>query len=206
MSPATDPTDPTTRDRILDAAHEVFTRRGTAGARTQEIADEAGVNKALLHYYFGSKAELADAVFERAATGFFPALFGVVASPAAIPEKVRRVVEVYLDMLGRHPYLLPYLVGELQAHPERIKKIISARGPAPVAVLQRQLDDEAAAGRLRPIRAEHFMMNLVSLIGFPFVFRPAIQELLRADDGRLAELMDERRRVIPEFFLNALRP
>ncbi|HEY9013546.1 MAG TPA: TetR/AcrR family transcriptional regulator, partial [Gemmatimonadales bacterium] len=59
------PDDRETRERILDAAHAVFLRKGTAGSRTQEIADDAGVNKALVHYYFGTKAALADAVFER---------------------------------------------------------------------------------------------------------------------------------------------
>ena len=63
-----------TEQRILDAAHAVFVRRGTAGARMQEIAAEAGVNQALLHYYFRNKEQLAQAAFERAAKGFMPAV------------------------------------------------------------------------------------------------------------------------------------
>ena len=63
--PPPPPSDGETRDRILDAAHTVFIRKGTAGARTQEIADKAGVNKALVHYYYGTKATLADAIFEQ---------------------------------------------------------------------------------------------------------------------------------------------
>jgi AcrR family transcriptional regulator len=51
---STSPADQETRGKILDAAHTVFLRKGTAGSRTQEIADEAGVNKALVHYYFGT--------------------------------------------------------------------------------------------------------------------------------------------------------
>src|SRR5215470_18834221 len=67
-----------TEQRILDAAHAVFVRRGTAGARMQEIAREAGVNQALLHYYFRTKDQLARAAFARAAAEFLPAVIDVL--------------------------------------------------------------------------------------------------------------------------------
>src|SRR5258708_25095043 len=86
-----------TEERILDAAHEVFVRRGTAGARMQEIAAEAGVNQALLHYYFRNKEQLSRAAFERAARGFIPAVVQAVASDGDLEHKVRRVVDLELD-------------------------------------------------------------------------------------------------------------
>ena len=73
-----------TEDRILDAAHAVFLRRGTAGARMQEVADEAGVNKALLHYYFRSKDQLAQSVFQRALGELLPQAMDILRSPLAI--------------------------------------------------------------------------------------------------------------------------
>src|SRR5262245_46467876 len=94
-----------TEQRILDAAHGVFVRRGTAGARMQEIAAEAGVNQALLHYYFRSKDRLSQAAFERAASQFMPAVIQVLASDAELDAKVRRIVELELDHLARAPYL-----------------------------------------------------------------------------------------------------
>src|SRR3954449_10452017 len=86
-----------TEKRILDAAHAVFVRRGTAGARMQEIAAAAGVNQALLHYYFRNKEQLAHAAFERAAKGFMPAVVQVIASGGELEEKVRRVVGLELE-------------------------------------------------------------------------------------------------------------
>src|SRR5438876_3974171 len=94
-----------TETRILDAARAVFIRRGTAGARMQEIAAEAGVNQALLHYYFRNKEQLAQAAFERAAKGFMPAVVQVVASDGDLADKVRRIVELELQHLSRAPYL-----------------------------------------------------------------------------------------------------
>src|SRR4030095_14875649 len=86
-----------TEQRILDAAHAVFVRRGTAGARMQEIAAEAGTNQALLHYSSGSKDRLAQAAFERAASQLLPAVIQVLASDLALDAKVTRVVELELD-------------------------------------------------------------------------------------------------------------
>src|SRR6202521_2182169 len=91
-SPAPAP-DGQTEQRILDAAHVVFLRRGTAGARMQDIATEAGVNQALLHYYFRSKARLSEAVFRRAAQQLFPRVIEVIASEAELEDKVTRVVQ-----------------------------------------------------------------------------------------------------------------
>src|SRR5688572_27113362 len=115
-----------TERRILDAAHTVFLRRGTAGARMQEIAREAGVNSALLHYYFRSKDRLAQAVFHRAAAQLLPAVAGVLASERPLPEKVRATVEIELDRLSSTPYLPGYIISELAHHPERITHFISA--------------------------------------------------------------------------------
>src|SRR4051812_4501785 len=83
-----------TEARILDAAHTVFVRRGSAGARMQEIAAEAQVNQALLHYYFRSKEQLARAAFERAAQQLMPAVLRVVASDDELEDKVARIVAI----------------------------------------------------------------------------------------------------------------
>lgn len=195
-----------TRDRILDAAHHVFLRVGTSGARTQEIADEAGVNKALLHYYFGSKEALAAAVFERAAGELFPRIIGFLQSALPIEEKVRSVIATYLEFLPRRPYLPGYVLGELHAHPQRVQRVFGARGPTSFTVLQAQIDERVAAGTMRPIAVEHFIANLIALIVFPFAIRPVLEVVLQLDADRFAAFVDERRRTLADFFLNALRP
>src|SRR5689334_11060285 len=93
-----------TEQRILDAAHAVFVRRGTAGARMQEIAAEAGVNKALLHYYFRNKARLGEAIFRRVAQGLFARVAAVLGGDGNLDEKVRQVVALYIDQLMLTPY------------------------------------------------------------------------------------------------------
>jgi AcrR family transcriptional regulator len=192
--------------RILAAAHEVFLRRGTAGARMQEIADEAGVNKALLHYYFRNKERLAQAVFEAAAVEMFRFVFQLLRSPAALEEKVRAVVAAEVDFLMARPYLPGYILSELHHNPERITRIVAAVGTPPLEVLRGQLEAGWRAGSLREIGVEEFVVNLVSLTVFPFAGRAMIEALLGMDEARFEGFVAERKRGIPEFVLSALRP
>jgi AcrR family transcriptional regulator len=218
--------DVATEQRILDAAHAVFLRSGTAGARMQEIADEAGVNKALLHYYFRSKDRLAEAVFQRAAMRLFPAVLRILASDLEIEEKVQRVVEHYLDHLSETPYLAGYVLCELNQHPDRItqylRAVAAAAGDPSVSagrhaadkppriqaldVLEKQLRARSRGGTMRPIAREQFLVNLLGLCIFPFAARPILEALLGMDAALFQRFIAHRRKELPAFFLRALEP
>jgi TetR/AcrR family transcriptional regulator len=197
-----------TRERILDAAHAVFTRKGTAGSRTQEIAAEAGVNKALVHYYFGTKAALADAIFERAMGTIMPRIFAILADPdRSIEQKVPAIVREQIDFHSARPYLAGYLISEMHAEPERIARLFARRGGrVPLEVLRRQLREGAKAGKIRQISAEQFVANLMGMLILPFAIRPALMEMLALDATRWRVFIEERRRLIPDFFMAGLRP
>ena len=207
-----DEQNPDTEQRILDAAHAVFLRRGTSGARMQEIADEAGVNKALLHYYFRSKDRLAEAVFERAFRELLPAVLGTLGSELSVEEKVERVIAIELETLRRAPFLPGYVISELHQHPDRITQMLhaengpAARFPGVMRTLGQQLDERAAAGTLRPIDPATFTINLLSLCVFPFVARPLLGAVFGWDAEQFEGVIDERAASLAGFFLNALRP
>lgn len=206
--------DGATEQRILDAARDVFVRRGTAGARMAEIAHEAGVNQALLHYYFRSKERLSTAVFQQFAGRVFPALLQVLGSDASLDDKIDQLVALYLENLSRNPFLPGYLLSELHHHPERIPQLLAAAiGAAPDRVLPamleklgRQIDERVATGTMRPIAAEQFAINLVSLCIFPFAARPMLTVMFGMDDAAFARFIEQRKTELPEFFRNALRP
>jgi AcrR family transcriptional regulator len=201
-----------TEGRILDAAHAVFVRRGTAGARMQDIAREAGVNQALLHYYFRSKDRLAEAVFRRTAGSLFPQVVQVMTADIPIEEKVSRVVEIEIDHLSRTPGLPGYLISELHHHPERVPQLIAAlTGASADAVrprvlekVKQQIDAAVRAGRLRPIAPEQFLVNLLSLCVFPFAARPLLMVLLGLDQQGFTRFIENRRDELANFFLRAL--
>jgi TetR/AcrR family transcriptional regulator len=203
-----------TEQRILDAAHSVFIRRGTSGARMQEIAREAGVNSALLHYYFKTKEGLSEAVFRRAAKKLFPCVIQIMGSDLEIDEKVAQVVQVELDHLSQTPYLPGYLIGELTHHPARARQLVSAiAGAAPDTLLptvfdtvRKQIAAQVRAGTMRPVEPEQFMVSLLSLCVFPFAAKPLLMVLLALDQKGFDGFIRRRRSELPAFFLRALRP
>jgi len=202
-----------TERRILDAAHAVFVQRGTAGARMQDIARAAGVNQALLHYYFRSKDRLAEAVFRRTAGQLFPQVVQAMASNLPIEVKVARVVEIEIDHLRRTPGLPGYILSELHHHPDRVRQLIAALTgatpedvrPAVLMTLKQQIDAAAADGQIRSIAPEQFLVNLLSLCVFPFAARPMLMVLLGLDAEQFERFIDTRRGQLADFFLRALR-
>jgi TetR/AcrR family transcriptional regulator len=213
-SVAAAPLDADTETRILDAAHAVFMRRGTAGARMAEIAREAGVNHALVHYYFRSKQRLADAVFRRAIAQFFPAMLGVFASELPLDEKVRRVASAQIEMLLNNRYLPGYLLAELNHYPERAEQLLSTMAgtaaanirPRLLGKLTEQLDEGVRNGTLRAIPPQDFVLNLVSMIVYPFAARPLVMAIMGLDDAAFVAMMERRKVELPDFYLAALRP
>jgi TetR/AcrR family transcriptional regulator len=205
--------DSETERRILDAARAVFIRRGTAGARMQEIAAEARVNQALLHYYYRSKERLAAAVFQQAASRLFPAVLGVLGSDLSLDDKIDGLIATYIDNLMQNPFLPGYLLSELHHEPERVEQFLAATsggGPAALgstlAVLGRQIKERVDAGTMRPITPQQFAVNLISLCIFPFAARPMLSIVMGMDDAAFTRFMEQRRWELPSFFRSALRP
>jgi len=178
----------------------------------QEIADEADVNKALLHYYFRSKERLAEAVFLRAARTLFPRMLRIIASDLPLREKLHRAVATELDILEQNPYLPGYLISEFQYRPDRLHELLS--GAVSVAqmrsavmdTLQRQLDAEVAAGRLRPTRVEDLMVALLSQLVFPFAAAPMLQAILGLDEEARLAMTARRRAGLADALLRSLGP
>lgn len=204
--------DQQTEERILEAAQRVFTRNGLAGARTQDIADEAGVNRALINYYFRSRDNLAQAVFLRAASSLFPALMKTLAGEGSIEEKIQRVIDIEYDMLNRNPYLPLYVLAELQYHPQKLRDLVHTHlpiqelRPAALATLQRQLDEAAGEGRIRPTRAEDLFITLVSLIIFPFAASGVIEVMMGVSPDAQQTLRERRRHELAGFIMRGLAP
>ena len=198
-----------TEAAILEAAHTVFVRKGTSGANLKDIAQEADVNQALLHYYFRDKQTLADTVFQQVASEFIPRIQETFTAEQPVEDKVETIVERYFELLRDKPYLPVYIVGELNQNPEEMKERIRSMGLAPFENLDRldeQLREKSEAGEFRPISSEEFIVNLLSLCIFPFIGRPLIEAMFDMDEEAFDRFVEERKKTLPSLFLNSLRP
>jgi TetR/AcrR family transcriptional regulator len=208
------PKDRDTEARILAAARTVFIRRGTSGARLQEIAAEAGVNQALLHYYFGSKDELAERVFIEAAQSLMPAFAPNPVPGMVLEDLITAFVQGYIDAVRQAPFIPFYVLSEATHHPERLETLMRAAiGTVPreianrtFPVVERMIAERVAQGTMRPMNLQQLMVNVMALTVFPFVARPILSAALELDDEGFQRFLDQRREDLPRFILNALRP
>lgn len=195
-----------TEEVILDAARKVFVRDGMMGARMQDIADEAGINKALLHYYFRNKELLFEKIFLDAAQQIFPRMNAVFQSEVPLLQKIENFVEAYITVVMENPYLPIFVLNEINRDPERFLKKLwpnhSKPNPAP---LLKQIQEEVAAGRIKPIDPASLLVNMISLVVFPFVGRPMIQHMIGMDKKQFAAFMQQRKQELSRFIIDAIR-
>jgi AcrR family transcriptional regulator len=197
------------RMRILDAADAVFIRRGIDGARMQEIADRARVNKALLHYYFQSKIGLARAVWLRIAASFVPGVLEMLASDISLDEKIERFVDTYHAVLTRHPYLMVFALSEAARRPELVHDFYSAErrraARRMIGKLREQISARTKRTKSRPVSAEQFFVTLVGSCLFPFASRALLVEVVGLDPAKVQDFMERRRKDLPTFLKRALQ-
>jgi len=197
---------PSAEQRILAAAHKIFTTRGMAGARMQDIADEAGINKALLHYYFRDKDKLFEVVFLEEAQKFFPKINDIFNSDAPLFEKIGNFVNEYIDEMLVNPYLPWFVMNEINRDPDQFMYKIWGKEnlPKPGKFLE-QIGKEIKNGTIKKISPVHLLMNLLSMTIFPFVAKPMITRNLRLSDAQFRTIMEERRKEVPKFIIDSIK-
>ncbi|MBL7733163.1 MAG: TetR/AcrR family transcriptional regulator [Chitinophagaceae bacterium] len=196
----------TTEEKILAAARKVFTTKGMTGARMQDIADEAGMNKALLHYYFKDKDKLFENVFLAEAQKFFPKINAIFNSEETLFDKIRNFVSEYIDEILSNPDLPWFVLNEMNRDPEQfLFKVWGKENLPKPAKLLAQVEQEVKAGIIKPISPVHLLMNMISLTIFPFVGKPMFLYNLRISEKQFREIMEQRKKEIPEFIINAIK-
>ncbi|MBL7850463.1 MAG: TetR/AcrR family transcriptional regulator [Cyclobacteriaceae bacterium] len=198
-----------TEKAILDAARKVFTHRGFAGARMDEIAREAGINRALLHYYFRSKDKLFDLVFAQRAREFFLGLAGIIGGPGSLEDKIKAIVEHDIDMIRSQPDLPIFIMQELTQNPDRLVRMAVESGANPSMMMKafRHAVKEAVDKKVvRPIDAGQLLINVMSLCVYPFIAKPMIKAVQELDDKQFEKMILKRKQEIVEFVMSSLKP
>lgn len=198
--------DNTTEEKILVAARKVFTSRGMAGARMQDIADEAGINKAMLHYYFKDKDKLFEVIFLAEAQKFFPRINMIFESDAPLFEKISLFVNEYIDEMTESPYLPWFVLNELNRDADQFFKKVwtMAHRPKPEKLLA-QIEKEVKKGAIKKVNALHLLVNLLSMTIFPFIAKPMLVRTMQMSETQFKQMIEQRRIEIPKFIIDSIR-
>ncbi|HLV88873.1 MAG TPA: TetR/AcrR family transcriptional regulator [Candidatus Sulfotelmatobacter sp.] len=195
------------RAAILDAAAREFADHGVAGARTDAIAKEAGVNKALLYYYFKDKETLYGAVLDDAFSGLKDTVFRVLDGAAPPREKILSYVSAYFDFIAAnrlYPRLMQReMMRAREGQSPHIEKIVKAYIQPIFVRVSQVLREGTASGEFRAVDPVHFVPSMVAMIVFYFSSAPMMQKIV-GFNPLTPERIAERRAAVLDFISAAL--
>ncbi|MDP4282274.1 MAG: TetR/AcrR family transcriptional regulator [Bacteroidota bacterium] len=191
-----------TEKLILDTAMRIFFTEGRMHATTQEIADEAGVNRTLIHYYFRSKKVLLDTLLKNARIEFSGNSDRILLSNLPFREKTEKFIGDFLNRLMKYPYLEPFITMNIIQERFKNKKLpIPAEPPAAIKHYINEIDTEMKAGNIPGKDPAQFALNLFSLIVYPLLTKQIQIRLLDLDDKAYQKILNERKKIIMDTLL-----
>lgn len=198
--------DKLTEEVIFEAATEEFLDKGLDGARMQDIADRAGINKALLHYYYRTKDKLFNAVFEKIGNIFLSKFAPVFDEKLTLEEKVRFFYREHITFLQKNPRLPAFILNEINRNPERFRKLIAN---IDIAYLWGKVEemhrDELKKYNISRENIPQIMTSIAALSVFPFAARGILEELFRKLNIKFDDYIEERKEYAAEFVIKALK-
>ena len=186
-----------TEQKIIASAERLFYQKGKAGTSMQDIADDAGINRTLLNYYFRSKDQLFEAVFRNAMSHFVPNLAAMLHSDMTFRDYVSQMIETIIDTMLENPQIPIFVLQELSSNPDRMPEIIKEMGIDP-AVAMNKMESEQGKEFGSLMDPRQVIINILSLCIFPFAARPVVTEILfNGDTDAYIEAMKQRKQLLP---------
>jgi AcrR family transcriptional regulator len=184
-----------TEEKFKEAARIVFTKKGYAGTKTRDIAEQAGLNLALLNYYFRSKEKLFEIVMIEKVVQLFSFIAPALNNPTtSLEEKIEVIATSYIEMLLKNPDLPLFVLSEIRSNPERFGKMIQSNGNILQSYFVKQL-----AQRNKAINPLQLFLNFLGMMVFPFVAKPVFMIAGQVSEDKFVDLMEQRKTLIPQW-------
>jgi AcrR family transcriptional regulator len=193
-----------TEQRIFEAASRIFQRHGYGGARMQEIADEADINISMLHYYYRSKEQLFEKVYQQKMELFFPVTFELWDTDLPLDEKIKKIIDNWYSFHKANPRIIQFWVREMNENPQRFSKFMENLSIEPHPKFDRQIKDEIKQGNITNVDPHQLSASIGALTLFPMIIKPLEQSLHNWDDQQYEQFMEERKAFLVDFILNGI--
>jgi len=198
--------DKQTEEKIFEAATEVFVEKGMDGTRMQHIADRAGINKSLLHYYYRTKDRLFEAVFEKIADQMFRKFAPVFDENLSLEEKIRFFYREHIEFLKKNPRLPSFILNEINRNPERIRKLLKNIDIDKLwKTIENQHKDELKKYNIDRKKIPQLMTSIASLSVFPFAARGIFEVIFEKTGTSFNDYLEERKEYVAEFVIRAIK-
>ncbi|MDR2886454.1 MAG: TetR/AcrR family transcriptional regulator [Bacteroidales bacterium] len=198
--------DKLTEEKIFEAATQVFLAKGMDGARMQDIADIAGINKSLLHYYFRSKDKLFDAVFEKLAKTLFSKFIPVLSPDLTLEDKVRFFFREHIAFLQQNSALPLFVLNEINRKPARVQKFLENIDVKLFwETVKKQHGTELGGNALSIDSIVQITSTIISISIFPFVACGILEGVLKKVNLQFDDYFEMRKEFAAEFVIGALK-
>ena len=192
--------DISTEERIKAAARKVFHQKGFAGTRTRDIAEEAGINHAMLNYYFRSKEKLFEMVMMETMAQFFKGVNLMLNDEStSLNEKIDLIVSNYVDLLLKEPELPTFILNEVRPNPQAFVEQNPIKEALTHSVLTRQYAEAVARGEITEPNLMQAILNVIGLVIFPFIAKPILTSIVNIPEEQYKALMLQRKTLIPQW-------
>jgi len=195
-----------TEQKIFDAATELFLEKGVDRTSVREIAAKAGINLALMNYYFRSKENLFDTIFSELVVKNTKKLIQILDSDQSLEEKIRQYVAAYIDMLSENPLLVSFVMSILHRSQDKITEKKAVSNLYSTDKFTQQIIEEGKKGNIRKTDPTQFFVDMLSLIAFPFAIKLLIMDKNQFGEADFREFVRERKNRVPEMLISNLKP
>lgn len=193
------------RNTILKAALVEFSEQGVGGARLQTIADHSGVTKAMIHYYFDTKQQLFNEVFQEAYGVVMAGLLDILETDKPLFEKIEVFVDTAIERFQQQPGLVNFLLNALNRNPDITVSLMRELMDYDDTTFKYQLEDAASKYEIAPVDSRHVVMNMMALCMFPYAGRQFMNELLNLEsEEAYMELLEQRKGLATDTIINWL--
>ncbi len=194
-----------TQIKIMEAAMAEFLEKGFSGARMQNIADNAGMNKALLHYYYRNKESLFKQVFLDVLIDMFSMLTDIIETEIDFESKLNKLVKSYMNYLIEHRQFPLFLLNEIYRNPEIVDQVLRESDVTETwDKFYNELCQSQKNGDVIELNPAHIIVTIVSLVVFPVAASNVITRFADISQSEYYEFLQERIDIIPEFLIKAL--
>lgn len=197
--------DLSTEEKIKHAALKLFTKKGFAATRTRDISEEAGINLALLNYYYRSKEKLFELVMTEILQNFFRGITQIFNDEnTSLDEKINIFVVNYTTLLKQQPDLPLFIFHELRMNPQKLATKMGVNMVFKSYFFQ-QLSLEMDRKKIVRIHPLHYVINMIAMCVFPFIASPLLKHLAGIDAKGFDALIDERQTLVPKWLKSIMQ-
>lgn len=184
-------------NQIIEVAKQMFLEYGYKNTNMSDIATNIGINRTALHYYYNTKEKLFQAVFGTIIATFLPKIQDILLTQEPFFEKLDKIIDIYFEIFLSTPFLPSFILGEINRDVNQLLSTAYNIGfGSYIKLISEKISEEMEKGNIKEIPIHIVLMSFISQLTFPFIAKNLIEEILKPDNKKLEDIIENWKEVI----------